>query len=153
MVLMLQTCVWFQTWLSPLSSKYPTLRNTRVSISLETTCRCSIGRWFSYTNDENLIIYFFKDSLSGASLDLYMQLERNHIQKWKDIVDAFLKQYKYNIDMDPNRKKLQNLSQKNDESFKEYSQRWRDLASRMQPLILERQQVDIFMGTLQGKYY
>ncbi|PNX69264.1 hypothetical protein L195_g056623, partial [Trifolium pratense] len=79
-------------------------------------------------------------------------LERSQIQTWKDL-DAFLKQYKYNLDMAPNRMQLQNLSQKSSESFKEYAQRWRELVARVEPSLLEKELVDTFMSTLQGPYY
>lgn len=64
----------------------------------------------------------------------------------------FLRKYKYNLDMAPNHMQLQNLSQKGNESFKEYAQRWSGLASRVQPPLLESELVDMFMGTLQGPY-
>ncbi|CAJ2657947.1 unnamed protein product [Trifolium pratense] len=62
-------------------------------------CRKMAG----YAANEKLMIHAFQDSLSGASLDWYIQLERAQIQTWKDLADAFLKQYKYNLDMAPNR--------------------------------------------------
>ncbi|MCI13966.1 hypothetical protein A2U01_0035090, partial [Trifolium medium] len=71
----------------------------------------------AYVADEKLMIHVFQDSLSGASLDWYMQLERTHIQTWKDLADAFLKQYKYNLDMALNHMQVQNVAQKNNESF------------------------------------
>ncbi|MCI23836.1 hypothetical protein A2U01_0045018 [Trifolium medium] len=77
-------------------------------------CRKMAG----YAANEKLMIHVFQDSLSGASLDWYMKLERTQIQTWKDLADAFLKQYKYNLDMAPNRMQLQNLSKKGSESFK-----------------------------------
>src|SRR3954463_106051 len=52
-----------------------------------------------------------------------------------------------------NRMQLQNLSQKKEESFKEYAQRWREMASRVQPPLMEKELVDMFMATLQGPYY
>ena len=104
----------------------------------------------AYTDDEKLWMYFFQDSLAGASLEWYIKLERSRIRNWKDLAEAFLKQYQYNIDMAPNRTQLQSLSQKNNESFKEYAQRWRMLAARVQPPMIEREMVDMFMGTLQG---
>src|SRR4051812_31680259 len=55
--------------------------------------------------------------------------------------------------MAPNRMQLQNMSQKKDESFKEYAQRWREMASRVQPPLMEKELVDIFMSTLQVSYY
>ena len=55
--------------------------------------------------------------------------------------------------MAPNRTQLQNLMQKSGESFKGYAQRWRELAARVQPPMMERELIDLFMGTLQGPYY
>src|SRR4051812_20610832 len=48
---------------------------------------------------------------------------------------------------------LQNMSHKKDESFKEYAQRRREMASRVQPPLMDKELVDIFMSTLQGSYY
>lgn len=50
--------------------------------------------------------------------------------------------------MDPNRMQLQNISQKSNESFKEYAQRRRELVSCMQTPLLESELVNMFMGTL-----
>ncbi|XP_058762353.1 uncharacterized protein LOC131635725 [Vicia villosa] len=55
--------------------------------------------------------------------------------------------------MAPNRTQLQNLAQKNNESFKEYAQKWRELAARVQPPMLEREMMDMFTNTLEGQYY
>ncbi|XP_058748675.1 uncharacterized protein LOC131621665 [Vicia villosa] len=92
------------------------------------------------------------DSLSGASLEWYTQLERTNIRTWKDLAKAFFKHYKHNSDMVPTRIHLQGLTQKVDESFREYAQRWRELAARVQPPLLERELVDMFMDTLQDPY-
>lgn len=68
------------------------------------------------------------------------------------MVEAFLKHYQYNTDMAPNQTQLQNLTQKYDETFKEYAQRWRELDARVQPPLLEREIIEMFMGNLQGPY-
>ncbi|XP_050909309.1 uncharacterized protein LOC127123094 [Lathyrus oleraceus] len=68
------------------------------------------------------------------------------------MAEAFLKHYQYTTDMAPNRTQLQNLTQRSEESFKEYAQRWRELAARVQPPLLERELVDMFIGNLQGPY-
>lgn len=39
------------------------------------------------------------------------------------------------------------------ESFKEYAYKWRELAARVQPPMLEKEMIDMFMGTLQGAFY
>src|SRR3954471_9985558 len=112
-----------------------------------------VRKMVAYANDQKLMMHFFQDSLSGASVEWYMQLEKTHIRSWNDLANTFLMQYKYNLDMAPNRIQLQNLSQKKEESFKEYAQRWREMASRVQPPLLEKELVDMFMATLQGPYY
>ncbi|XP_058746081.1 uncharacterized protein LOC131618951 [Vicia villosa] len=55
--------------------------------------------------------------------------------------------------MAPNHTQLQNLAQKANESFKEYAQKWRELAARVQPPRLEREMMDLFTNTLEGQYY
>ncbi|XP_050893409.1 uncharacterized protein LOC127100312 [Lathyrus oleraceus] len=55
--------------------------------------------------------------------------------------------------MTPNRTQLQSMAQKDNESFKEYAQCWRELAARVHPSLVDRELIDIFMDTLQGKYY
>ncbi|XP_050889623.1 uncharacterized protein LOC127094905 [Lathyrus oleraceus] len=106
----------------------------------------------AYSSDDQLLMNFLQDSLSGASLDWYMQLEGNHIHTRKETTEAFLNHYQYNTDMAPNRTKLQTLTQRSEESFKEYTQWWRELVARVQPPFLERELVDMFMGNLQGSY-
>jgi hypothetical protein len=44
------------------------------------------------------------------------------------------------------------MSQKPNEGFKEYAQRWRELAARVQPPLVDREMSDLFMGTLQGTF-
>lgn len=81
-----------------------------------------------------------------------MQLERNNIHTWKDLAMAFLKQYQYNTNIAPSRTQLQNLSQKSDESFKEYAQRWKEVSAHIQPPMLDRELVDVFLSTMQSPY-
>lgn len=50
-----------------------------------------------------------------------MSLERSKIRSWKDLSKAFLKQYKYNLDMAPTRLQLQNQACKRNETLKEYA--------------------------------
>lgn len=61
-----------------------------------------IRKMVAYADDEKLMMHNFQDSLSGVSLDWYMQLERIHMKTWEDLANAFLKKYKYNLDMTPN---------------------------------------------------
>ncbi|XP_050897279.1 uncharacterized protein LOC127104114 [Lathyrus oleraceus] len=118
----------------------------------KTHIRAFCRKMAAYSDDEKLLMHFFQDSLSGASLEWYIQLERTHIRTWRELAEAFLKHYQYNPDMAPNRTQLQSLAQKPEESFKEYAQCWRDLAARVQPPLLEKELVGMFMDTLQGPH-
>jgi hypothetical protein len=75
----------------------------------------------SYANNDKLMIHCFQDSLAGASLNWYMQLEGNYIHSWRDLANAFIKQYQYNLDMAPSRTQLQSMVKKEGESFKVYA--------------------------------
>ena len=45
----------------------------------------------AYAHNQKLMIHCFQNSLSGASLDWYMQLELVHVHTWEDLANAFLK--------------------------------------------------------------
>ena len=66
---------------------------------------------------------------------------------------AFIRQYQYNSDMAPDRMQLQNLCKKEHESFKEYAQRWRDLAARVAPPMTEKAMITMVVDTLAVFYY
>lgn len=55
--------------------------------------------------------------------------------------------------MAPNRRQLQTLSQKSNESFKGYVQQWRELAAQVQLPLLEEELVDLFIDNLQNPYF
>jgi hypothetical protein len=46
--------------------------------------------------NDKMLIYFFEDNLKGSTLNWYVRLENTRIKKWKDLAEAFLKQYKFN---------------------------------------------------------
>lgn len=60
----------------------------------------------THTKNDKLLIHYFQDILSGASLKWYMGLVKSRIQNWQDLDDAFLGRYKYNMDMAPDRRQL-----------------------------------------------
>ena len=125
-----------------------------------TGTQCPVTHLKSYCNkmaevvhDEKLLMHFFQDSLSGAALSWYMRLDNTRIHTWKDLVDAFIKQYKYNMDIAPDRTSLSNLEKGDKESIREYAQRWRDLAAQVHPPLLEKEMVALFANTLKAPYY
>ncbi|KAL4281308.1 hypothetical protein GQ457_03G011380 [Hibiscus cannabinus] len=107
-------------------------------------------RMTGYGRDDNLLVHCFQDSLSGSATRWYNQLSRHQIKSWKDLAKAFLEQYKHVSDMVPDRLTLQHMKQKPNESFRQYAQRWRDVAVQVQPPLGEKETVVIFIQTLEG---
>ncbi|XP_006599871.1 uncharacterized protein [Glycine max] len=107
----------------------------------------------AYSREEKLLMHFFQDSLAGATVIWYTNLEASHIRTWKDLITAILRQYQYNSDMAPDQTQLQNMIKWENESFKEYAQRWRDLAAQVAPPMVEREMVTMMVDTLPVFYY
>jgi len=73
-------------------------------------------------------------------------------KKWKDLVDAFIRQYKFNKDMGPDKSSLQAM-EKNKESIREYTQRWRETATQVNPPSLEKEMINLFVNTFKAPYF
>jgi hypothetical protein len=103
--------------------------------------------------DYRMLIYFFQDSLTGSALSWYMRLDNIKIKTWKDLVHAFLKQYKFNLEISHDRTILMAMKKENQESVRAYAQRWRDKATYVQPPLLDTEMVMLFANTFQSSYY
>jgi len=77
----------------------------------------------TYANDHQVLIHYFQDSLTSPALKWYMNLNRAEIQTFNDLREAFVQQYKFNVNMALDRSDLQAMTQKDNETFKEYAQR------------------------------
>ena len=78
------------------------------------------------------------NSKKHFQLDWFYQLNGANIRSWEDLATAFYKQYQYNADLAPTRTQLQGMSLGSGEGFKEYAQKWRDLAGRVKPPLTDR---------------
>ncbi|XP_050889414.1 uncharacterized protein LOC127094647 [Lathyrus oleraceus] len=107
----------------------------------------------AHVEDDKLMIHCFQDILSGAPSKWYISLDQNRIMCFQDLSDAFIKHYKYNMDMAPDRRQLQSMFQHDKESFKEYAQRWRELASQVEPPLAEKELAELFIDTVQPQFY
>ena len=74
----------------------------------------------------------FGMSLEGAPVVWYHSLEKKIKEDWRELADAFLKQYVTDLEIDLSLRDLENTKQKPDESFKEYVDRWRSQLLKMQ---------------------
>jgi hypothetical protein len=82
-----------------------------------------------------------------------MRLDNAKVKKWKDLVEAFLKQYKVNLEIAPDRTILISMEKKNQECVRAYAQRWRDRATYVQPPLIDTEMVMLFANTFQSSYY
>ena len=55
--------------------------------------------------------------------------------------------------MASDRMQLQNMCKKGHESFKQYAQRWRDLAAQVAPPMTKREMITVIVDTLPVFYY
>ena len=72
-------------------------------------------------HDDRMLIYFFQDNLIGFALSWYMRLDNIKIKTWKDLVHAFLKQYKFNLEIALDRIILMAMEKENQESVRAYA--------------------------------
>ncbi|XP_016747326.1 uncharacterized protein [Gossypium hirsutum] len=80
-------------------------------------------RMTGYVNNDQLLIHYFHGSL-----------------------------YSHVTDMTPNRSTLQNMEKKLSESFRQYTQRWREVAIQVQLPLLERETMMLFINTLKAPF-
>ncbi|KAE8692135.1 hypothetical protein F3Y22_tig00110858pilonHSYRG00062 [Hibiscus syriacus] len=123
--------------------------NNCPSADITMFCRKMTG----YVGNDQLLIHCFQESLSGSAIRWYNQLNRTHIKTWKDLAKSFLEQYKHINDMRPDRVMLQSLEKKHNESFRQYAQRWRDLAVQVHPSLDEKETRKLFVQTLKAPYF
>ncbi|XP_017640000.1 uncharacterized protein LOC108481369 [Gossypium arboreum] len=105
-------------------------------------------RMTGYVNNDQLLIHCFQDSLIGSAAKWYNQLSHAKINSWKDLAQTFMKQYGHVTDMALDRIILQNMEKKQSESFRKYAQRWRKVATQVQPPLLEKETTMLFVNTL-----
>ena len=106
-----------------------------------------------YTSNDKLLIHCFQDSLSGSAIRWYNFLSRDQIKSWTNFAKAFLVQYKHMTDTAPDRMSLQNMEKKTNETFREYTHKWRDLAAQVQPPMIDKELNKMFLNTLKAPYY
>jgi len=80
-------------------------------------------------------------------------LNKVDIKTFKDLCEAFVQRYNYNLHLAPNRRELQAMTMNDNESFKAYAQCWRDFTTQVCPPLEEKEFTEIFLETLDQSYY
>jgi hypothetical protein len=71
----------------------------------------------------------------------------------KDLVDAFIRQYKFNMDGGHDRSNLQVMEKNNKESIRGYTQRCRETAVQVNPPLLEKEMINLFVNIFKAPYF
>ena len=69
------------------------------------------------------------------------------------MANSFLEYYRFNTEIAPDRTVLIRTEKKSGESFWEYAQRWRELATQVQPPMMENEMIKWFIDNLKPPYY
>jgi NADH:ubiquinone oxidoreductase subunit B-like Fe-S oxidoreductase len=64
-----------------------------------------------------------------------------------------MRQYKFNIDVGPDRLSLQAMEKDNKESIREYARRWSMTATQVNPSMLEKEMISLFSNTFKAPYF
>ncbi|XP_065860901.1 uncharacterized protein [Euphorbia lathyris] len=137
----------------PYKFKSPEFEKFRGASCPQTHMTMYCNKMTAYASNDKLLMHIFQESHKGPALRWYTQLDRAHIRKWKDLADAFMKQYKHNMDMAPNREDLRTMEKKDSETFKEYAQKWRDKAAEVIPPLSDKEMISSFLDTLKPPFY
>ena len=90
----------------PLEFKVPNFDKYKRIACPKNHLRMYCRRMWAYAMDEKLLMHFFQESLAGATIIWYTNLEPSRISSWRDLMDTFIWQYRYNSDMAPDRMQL-----------------------------------------------
>ena len=90
----------------------------------------------------------FQESLAGAALAWFIELDLEDYDGWEDLAENFLHQYKFNTATAPTREELLRMVKGQNEAIRNYAQRWRALATQVKPSIPEDELVDLFLKAL-----
>ena len=88
---------------------------------------------------EEVLAQMFQNTLTGASLRWFLNLDDARARSWEDICREFHKQYKYNMEVDITRRDLETNKQAPKESFSAFITKWRAKATQMMSRLNEEQ--------------
>jgi len=72
----------------------------------ETHLAMYVRKMSAQVGNDELLIHCFQDSLTGAALIWYIGLNKVDIKTFKDLCEAFVQRYNYNLHLAPNRREL-----------------------------------------------
>ena len=104
-----------------------------------------------YGDNHPFLCQISLDNLTGFAATWYVRLEKTF--SWREMANAFLEYYQFNIEIAPDRTILQRTKKKCGESFCEYVQKWHELATQVLPPMMEDEMIKWFIDNLKPPYY
>ena len=101
---------------------------------------------------EEVLAQMFQNTLTGASLRRFLNLDDARAKSWEDICQEFHKQYKYNMEVDITRRDLETTNQELKESFFTFITKWRAKAVQMMSRPSEEEQLAMVVKNLLPVY-
>ena len=84
----------------------------------------------SYGDNHRLLCQIFPDSLTGPATTWYVRLGKT--SSWREMANSFLEYYLFNTEIALDCMVLMKIKKKSGDSFREYAQRWQELATQVQ---------------------
>ena len=104
-----------------------------------------------YEDNHHLLCQIFPNSLTSPTTTWYVRLEKTSY--WREMTNAFLEYYRFNIEIAPDYTVLQMTKKKSGESFCEYTKRWCKLATQVLPPMMEDKMIKWFIDNLKTPYH
>ena len=95
----------------------------------------------------------FQNTLTGAILRWFLNLDDARARSWEDICQEFHKQYKYHIEVDITRRDLETTKQEPKESFSIFITKQRAKATQMMNRPSEEKQLAMVVKNLLAIYH
>ena len=95
----------------------------------------------------------FQNTLIGASLRWFLNMEDNRARNWEDICGEFHNQYKYSIEVAVMRRDLETTKQEPKESFLAFIAKWRSKVAQMMNRPNEEEQLTMVAKNLCPTYH
>ena len=102
---------------------------------------------------EEQLAQMFQNTLTGAVLRWFLNLDDARARSWEDICHEFHNQYKYNIEVDMTRRDLETTKQEPKESFSTFIIKWRAKTAQMMNRPSEEEQIQMVVKNLLPIYH
>ncbi|OIT37264.1 hypothetical protein A4A49_11919 [Nicotiana attenuata] len=111
------------------------------------------SRLLGIGHNEAIRMKLFIQSISGPAFVWYTKQDFSKWRTWDDMAHDFVKQYEFNLGVDPDMHSLYKTDKMPHESFQDYAIRWRVEASKVHPPLYEKELISIFIDIQNGIYY